>query len=342
MSASQAIAPNPAASGQQDAEPEHYRYHLLRAATARFQRNIPALSREELAEAEHQARRSFALEEQVLKSTEALDVLIPDTQVQRAYQEVKQRYESQSEFEADLKRNGLNSRELRQALRRELIFDAVMQRVGARHAPITDADERLFYELHRERFDSPETRSARHILITINDDYPENSRGAARARIVAISERLRAQASAQARTQKRNQASAQTHTQGRNQTNTVPERVQADAPAALLNAFIDEARKGSECPTAMEGGQLGRLNRGQLYPALDSALFALAAGQLSGVLESELGFHIVLCEAIHPAKTLPFAAVRQRIHTALEQRRRKEQQRQWLANLAIPKAPPSR
>ncbi|MCF7996029.1 MAG: nitrogen fixation protein NifM [Chromatiaceae bacterium] len=305
MSASQAIAPNPAASRQQDAEPEHYRYHLLRAATARFQRNIPALSRDELAEAERQAQRSFALEEQVLNSTEALDVLIPDTQVQRAYQAVKQRYERQSELEADLKRNGLNSRALRQALRRELIFDAVMQRVGARHAPITDADERLFYELHRERFDSPETRSARHILITINDDYPENCRSAARARIDAISERLRAQAS-----------------------------VQADAPAAaLLNAFIDEARKGSECPTAMEGGQLGRLNRGQLYPALDAALFALAAGQLSGVLESELGFHLVLCEAIHPAKTLSFDSVRPRIHSALEQRRRKEQQRQWLASL---------
>jgi len=300
MRASQAIAPPPAASKQQNAEPEHYRYHLLRAATARFQRNIPALSGDELAEAEHQAQRSFALEEQVLNSAEARDVLIPDTQVQRSFQEVKQRYESQHELEADLKRNGLNSRQLRQALRRELIFDAVMQRVGARHAPITDADERLFYELHHERFDTPETRSARHILITINDDYPENRRAVARARIEAIGERLRAQ---------------------------------ANDPAALLNAFIDEARKGSECPTAMEGGQLGTLSPGQLYPALDAALFKLEAGQLSGVLESELGFHLLLCEAIHPAKTLPFEQVRARIHQALEQRRRKEQQRQWLASL---------
>ncbi len=300
MSASRATAPHPVASKQQNAEPEHYRYHLLRAATARFQRNIPALSGDELAEAEHQAQRSFALEEQVLNSAEARDVLIPDTQVQRSFQEVKQRYQSQHELEADLKRNGLNSRQLRQALRRELIFDAVMQRVGARHAPITDADERLFYELHRERFDTPETRSARHILITINDDYPENHRAVARARVEAIGERLQAQ---------------------------------TNDPATLLNAFIDEARKGSECPTAMEGGQLGTLNRGQLYPTLDAALFELEAGQLSGVLESELGFHLLLCEAIHPAKTLPFEQVRARLHQALEQRRRKEQQRQWLASL---------
>ena len=192
MSASQAID-SPAHPDQKAAEHEGYRYHLLRAATARFQRNIPALSREELAQAERQAERSFALEEQVLSSAEARDVLIPDTQLQRSFQEIKQRYKSQSEMEADLKRNGLDSRHLRQALRRELIFDAVMQRVGARHAPITNADEQLFYELHQERFNTPETRSARHILITINDDYPENSRGAARARIETIAERLRAQ-----------------------------------------------------------------------------------------------------------------------------------------------------
>lgn len=304
MSASQAITSRPTAPKQQDAEPEGYGYHLLRAATARFQRNIPSLSAEELAEAERQAKRSFELEELVLGSDEARDVLIPDTQVQRAYQAVKQRYESQNALEADLKRNGLNSRQLRHALRRELIFDAVMQRVGARHAPISEADERLFYELHRERFDTPEARTARHILITVNDEYPENHRDVARARIEAIGERLRAKA-----------------------------RAQPGDPAALRDGFSDEARKGSECPTAMEGGQLGTLGPGQLYPALDAALFTLDAGQLSAVLESELGFHLLLCETIHPAKTLAFDQVRERIRQALEQRRRKEQQRQWLANL---------
>jgi peptidyl-prolyl cis-trans isomerase C len=227
-------------------------------------------------------------------------VLIPDTQVQRAYREIRQRYASDAEFEEDLNRNGLTGVQLRQALRRELIFDAVMQRVGARHAPITETDERLFFELHRDRFTAPETRAARHILITINDDYPENSRTASRARIEAIAERLSAG---------------------------------ADDPAALTQRFARLARKGSECPTAMEGGQLGTLGRGQLYPALDAALFTLEAGAVSGIVESELGFHLILCETIHAAKSPPFAKVRERIRQALEQRRRKDEQRRWLASL---------
>ncbi|MFP4495702.1 MAG: hypothetical protein ACLFN3_07255, partial [Halochromatium sp.] len=234
MSESQALAPDPASADRRAGEPEGYRYHLLRTATARYQRNIPALSHAELAEAERQAKRSFALEEQVLNSDEARDVLIPDTQVQRALQAVKQRYQSQSEFEADLERNGLNARQLRQALRRELIFDAVMQRVGARHAPITETDERLFFELHRARFDTPETRAARHILITINDDYPENSRDAARARIEAIGERLRALAGTQAPAQAGTpdaQASAQAGTQA-----GTPAHAQAGTPDAQASA----------------------------------------------------------------------------------------------------------
>ena len=293
----------PPAPVRDDTAPEGYRYHLLRAAQARFQRNIAALAPHERGEAETQARRSCALEQRVLQSAEAREVLIPDTQIQRAYREIQQRYADAAEFAADLARNGLDPRALRQALRRELTFDAVMQRVGARHEPVTEADERLFHELHRARFEHPERRSARHILITINEEYPENQRGAARARIEASSERLAAL---------------------------------AGDPPALRQRFIDEARSCSECPTAMEGGQLGTVARGQLYPALDAALFALAEGALSGVLESELGFHLLLCEQVHPAQHLGFEQVRARIHSALEKRRRDQAQRLWLSQLADP------
>jgi peptidyl-prolyl cis-trans isomerase C len=281
-------------------EPDGYRYHLLRAATTRFQRNIPALTADELKQAEALARRSFSLEDRVLRSPEADEVLIPEAQVERAFSEVAQRYSSQDELEEDLERNGLDTAQLRRALRRELIFDAAMQRVGAQHAPISDADARLFFELHCERFATPETRDARHILITINDDYTENCRAAARARIDAIAERLQQQGAG----------------------DDLPER------------FAQQAQAVSECPTALEGGKLGTLRRGQLYPELDTALFALPPGAVSDVLESELGFHLLLCEAVNPPRSPPFDQVRTRIQQALEQRRRKERQFEWLASLA--------
>jgi peptidyl-prolyl cis-trans isomerase C len=294
MSPSDVLDAPPGRIGAADPSPDGFRYHLLRAASERFQRSIPALDEAQLRQALQQARRSFDLEERVLRSDEAQQVVIPDAQLERALTEVEQRYTSRAELEDDLARNGLDPDQLRRALRRELIFDAVMQRVGARHAPVTETDERIFFELHRDRFGRPECRSARHILITINDDYPDNSRETARARIEAVAARLH------------------------------------DASGDLLQRFADAAARTSECPTALDGGQLGRVSRGQLYPPVDAALFALQPGTLSGVVETELGFHLILCEEVHPDRSVPFTEVRERIHQALEQRRRKQQQRQWL------------
>ena len=72
---------------------------------------------------------------------------------------------------------------------------------------------------------------------------------------------------------------------------------------------------------------------GHLYPAVDAALFALDEGTVSDIIESPVGFHLVLCERIQPARALAFNQVRARIHSALEQRRRRDAQRSWIAEL---------
>jgi peptidyl-prolyl cis-trans isomerase C len=281
------------------AEEAAYRYHLLRAASERFQCSIAALEPEQREEAEQLAGKTFDLEQLVLASERAQDIVIPDTQVQQALDAVAKRYDGPAELDADLERNGLDTGGLRLALRRELLFDAVMQRVGANHAPIAETDERLFYELHHERFAAPEQRTARHILITVNDDYDENTTETARARIETIAAKLH------------------------------PEAGGAD-PA---QRFARLARRHSECPTAMEGGKLGTLPRGKLYPELDAALFDLDEGTVSEIVESPIGLHLLFCERIHPARTLAFSQVRARIHAALEERRRRDAQRAWLATL---------
>ncbi|MGB5833286.1 MAG: nitrogen fixation protein NifM, partial [Thiohalocapsa sp.] len=278
-----------------------YRYHLLRAATERFESNIPALDSTQRAEAERQARQTFALEDLVLSSEEAQGVVIPDDQVKEAYQAIAGRYDDELEFDADLARNGLDTNGLRLALGRELVFDAVMQRVAATQAAITETDERLFYELHHERFAVPERRTARHILITINDDFAENTRTAARARLDAIADKLR------------------------------PDSMADNGNA--VQRFARLARRYSECPTALEDGKLSTLIRGQAYPAVDAALFALEEGAVSKIVESPVGFHLVLCERIQASRFLAFNQVRERIRAALEKRNRRETQRAWLADL---------
>lgn len=270
-----------------------YRYHLLRGALERFARNVAQLDTRELGEARRLADRTWDLESLVLASAEAREVCIPPGQVDVAFMEVQSRYPDQDALQADLETNGLNEQLLREALWRELVFDSVMQRIAARRPSVSQLDARLFYEIHAERFAVPERRQARQILITVNADFEENSLTASRTRIEQLAWKLR------------------------------------DHP----NRFADLASRYSECPSALEGGRLGTIVRGQLYPQLDSALFALEEGAVSDVIESDLGLHLLLCEKVLPARNVPFSKAESRIRDHLDERNRRNCQKAWLKRL---------
>ncbi len=278
---------------RRDEQGSEYLYHLLRAASERFQTDLARLDAQQMAQVEHQAQKTFELESLVLSSPEARDTRIPEQQLDAAVSEIRRRYPDEDAFRGDLAVTGLDADGLRRALRRELIFDAAMRRVGARAAAVTAVDERLFYELHLDRFAGTERRAARHILITINEEYEENRREAALRRIGGIAAELQDQA----------------------------------------RRFGRLARQHSECPTAMEEGRLGTVTPGQLYPTLDAALFSLAEGQISDILESEVGFHLVLCERIDAPVSVSFDQASPKIRSVLEARRRRDHQKRWLTEL---------
>lgn len=280
------------AEKQSGISPE-FSYHLLRNALDGYHKNLSQLDPNEYRQVMRKANKSYELESLVISAPEAEGLVISEQQLDQSVSEVVSRYESREVFERDLEANGLDEPGLRKALYRELMFDSVMQRVAAKSADVNELDVHLFYEMHHERFHTPEVRVARHILITINPDYPENTRDAARERIMQVSEKL----------------------------------------ANRTNRFGEFAKRYSECPSAMEGGKLGELTRGQLYESLDATLFGMQAEEISRPVESELGFHLLYCEKIKPAKKVPLTKAAPRIRELLQERHRRNCQKAWLASL---------
>jgi peptidyl-prolyl cis-trans isomerase C len=270
-----------------------YRYHLLRVALEHFQKNLVQLDDTQMVEVHRRASRTFDIESLVLGTPEAREVVIDGQHLDAAVAEVSARYPDTQSFHADLTANGLDEAVLRSALYRELAFDGVLQRIGSRRPSINDIDMRLYYELNRDRFRIPEKRIARQILVTINPDYADNTRAAAQVRIGKIA-------------------------------------------ATLVNRpgrFAEQARRFSECPTALDGGKLGEISRGQLFPELDATLFELQQGEISGVVETEIGFHLLLCEKIQQVRQVPYARAAADIHKLLDARHRRNCQKTWLSNL---------
>ncbi|AJY46760.1 nitrogen fixation protein NifM [Martelella endophytica] len=268
-------------------------HHRLKAALHRFSCRYVELDNRSRHQIDADVARAMAMEEAVLQSTEAISVSVPPETLDDALQDIRARYSDEEAFQADLSLNDLSLYGLKAALYRELKTDAVLEKVAAALSYPSEAELHAWYDSHRDRFAAPETRMARHVLVTVNDAYVENRRAEAFARITDL-------------------------------------RRQLDGTIA---SFEQIARRHSECPTAMEGGRLGTVAPGTLYPQLDMALFRLGEGEVSDVLESAVGFHIILCEAVHPARQVPFAEAREKIRTALDNKRRERAKARWLAAL---------
>eukprot|EP00698_Gefionella_okellyi_P015575 TRINITY_DN439_c0_g1_i1.p1 TRINITY_DN439_c0_g1~~TRINITY_DN439_c0_g1_i1.p1 ORF type:complete len:298 (+),score=39.29 TRINITY_DN439_c0_g1_i1:94-894(+) len=58
--------------------------------------------------------------------------------------------------------------------------------------------------------------------------------------------------------------------------------------------FEEIATKESDCSSAKRGGDLGKFGRGQMQPPFEQAAFGLAVGEMSGLVETESGIHIIL------------------------------------------------
>jgi peptidyl-prolyl cis-trans isomerase C len=273
--------------------PPEYAYHVLRGAVEKYSKGVVDLTDDELTQVCKQADKTLELESKVLASNEAQEIVIQQTQVENAIKELAGRYSNYDEFMDDLHNNGMTEDTLHRALYRELMFDAVMNKVASRGAQISDIDVQLFYQLHMERFDLPEIRHARHLLITVNSDYAENRRKQARKRINDLHKKLLADPS----------------------------------------LFDELVTRHSECPTAMQGGVLGKVKKGMLYPELDKKLFNMQENEISEVVETDIGFHILHCEKIEPPKIISLAEAKDKIKAVLEQRRARNCQKAWLAEL---------
>ena len=81
--------------------------------------------------------------------------------------------------------------------------------------------------------------------------------------------------------------------------------------------FKEEARAHSDCPSSKEGGSLGWFGRGMMVKPFDDAVFSMKKGEVSGVVETEFGYHLIFKEDERPGASRPLHEVQGEIRDLL-------------------------
>ncbi|HHY6932473.1 TPA: SurA N-terminal domain-containing protein [Burkholderia ambifaria] len=186
----------------------------------------------------------------------------------------------------------------------------------------TDAQLTAYYDAHKQSFATPETATIQYLVYSpaaaaasaqpndadikkFYDDNPTHFRSEAQVRVSHIFIAAASDASAADKAAAKAKA----------------EQLLADVKAHP-DQFAQIAQKNSQdAPSAAKGGDLGFITRGSTAggKAFDDAAFALKQGDVSGVVQSDLGFHILKATEVKPSVVKPFADVKDQIAVQLKQ-----------------------
>ncbi|NLV43051.1 MAG: hypothetical protein GXY07_00970 [Candidatus Hydrogenedentes bacterium] len=97
--------------------------------------------------------------------------------------------------------------------------------------------------------------------------------------------------------------------------------------------FAELARQHSQGPEASEGGMMGWVKPGDLVEPLGSALTRLKAGDVSDVLETEFGLHLLRVEEYKSEGIMSFEEARTEIEPILRRQQGEKRYRQWMSTL---------
>ena len=89
-------------------------------------------------------------------------------------------------------------------------------------------------------------------------------------------------------------------------------------------SFEQAAMENSSCPSGRNGGSLGDFGKGQMVPEFDTAVFAMAVGEITDApVKTQFGYHLIKLNSKNAAEVMPLAEIAPEIKNALLQEKQR-------------------
>ena len=166
-----------------------------------------------------------------------------------------------------------------------------------KNTDVTEADAAKFYKENPAMFESPadpaDAMRASHILIMVDAKADAKTKKAAKDKAEAI-------------------------------------LIELKANPALFEA---KAKSESQCPSGANGGSLGSFQKGQMVPEFEKAVLTLKDGQISEIVETQYGYHIVRRDPLQKKSIMPFEQVKAQLIASLKAEKEQRALMDYIAKL---------
>lgn len=207
-------------------------------------------------------------------------VTVGDAEVKAQLATLRGRFPDQATYEQALKSEGMTEQQLQAKLRDEAVIQKYVGTKIFNQVEVTDQAARQFYDQNQAQMQRPERVHARHVLIGVQPTASAEDKQKAKAKAEDVLKRAKAG-----------------------------------------EDFGKLASENSDDPgSKARGGDLSWFSRGQMVPPFDQAVFALSKpNDLSGVVETQFGYHVIQLVEKQAASPVPFEEAKDRITQMLKQ-----------------------
>lgn len=233
---------------------------------------------ETLKQAQSAAQEQLVSAELLYQQASKLEVKDVDKQVEDRLAQIKAKFPSDADFDNALKGVDMSLKDMRDFTRKDIIITNMIDTRFAQTATVSDAEAKKFYDENLEKFFKK----------------PETAR--ASHILIGVDEK----------------ASAEERKKAKEKAEAVLKRVKGGEDFAAI------AKADSTCPSSAQGGDLGNFSRGQMVPPFEKAVFAMKPGQISDVVETQFGYHVIKLTEKHEASTEKFEDVKGKIQEHLK------------------------
>ncbi|MFN2448132.1 MAG: peptidyl-prolyl cis-trans isomerase [Vicinamibacterales bacterium] len=203
--------------------------------------------------------------------------------------------ESDEQFQAALKQEGLTMDDLRKQLEKQMLYTRVQQAEVMGKLNVTEDEIKQEYEANRESFTTPPQITLRELLIAV----PTSDKG------LSVAEDDAAKAKAE----------------------DIRRRLEGGEPFARLAGDVSDAASKAN------GGLIGPISRNDLSEQLQKELEPLEPGDLTPVIRTARGYQILKLETLSPAQVKPFDEARAEIADRIAQRKQRGEFQKYIERL---------